>query len=945
MRQRRISVAVIVLGVALLGVLATVQATSQRDLRRFWRVYAPPPLTAQSPSVGARMALGVMGAQAEQLADLRTVGFSVSRYDMAPFSSNEVAPGQWDWQPMMSALEQAKQQGFYFALSLQHVFPPKWYLEREKPTRIRCVEHREEIPALSPWEPKVASWLDRQWSALARQIRTSGRSVDVLILSIHGEYGDANLFTGHTVPADEWTRQVGAVRPHKGFWCDDDRARQHFRRAMLRKYGDLATLNRTWGTQFASEEEIRYPQSPAQGRRWWLDFVTWYQNGVTYLTDVACRLSQRYFPNSVRLVPISIPDEDMRYGADISALVKVAARHRAGVRSTHAGSLPLAQGGSLLLARIASACRFYGAPLWLEAALQPPTHQSELLFHAMAHGAAGLFDWAQNIRQQEGVYLLHSRALTVSQPVADVAMFYPTTAMRLADVGEAPTMREGCARARDFFPFDIVDERMIRDGALNRYRLLVFWEGTVVEQDVLDTIVEWVQRGGVVVAYDFGKVTNVEGDGTAWRTLFGYAGRLKAWRGSIQGEIPAGGYTLPIDESHQAGFLRGEWSAPEREGNRLWRSIGNLAQVDLLLKAQQAYSLTVRAWLPAESSVRYEVRLGQHRLGYLDSPGETVYKFVIPAAWVANEGVHPLIFRAAGGQAARCRIAEIQVSALDSAVPPLPGIPPVRYLYQLDPQLLNREWTQRLGKGMCVFVPVRRVQDGLSAYLQVLRRLVYRLSELDASASNAPLIDDAADGVVTALLTDRILFYNTTTRTVNRELPPSSELFARYTQPVNLPAGASRLQIPPQSLVVLPFGDAPVEFILQCEGFTDLRGQQRRAVANCSPGEGQTCVWLPPGKSIRTRFPIEAGGKYRLFVRCLVGERLVAPLLFVNQRSVRLEKTPPVSGTDVLRSEPVVLNKGANTLEIQAPPDAGCLADFVILTNELDVASYRFARK
>lgn len=945
MQQRRSTAAVVGIGVALLCALAAVHATSQRDLRRFWRVYAPPPLAAQPPPVGTRMALGVMGAQTEQLADLRALGFGILRYDMAPFSSNEVAPGQWDWQPMMGAIEQAKQHGLYLAVSTQHVFPPKWYFEREKPTRIRCVEHREEIPALSPWEPKVASWLDRQWSALAQQVRASGRLVDVLILSIHGEYGDANLFTGHTVPADEWTRQVGAVRPHKGFWCDDDRARQHFRRAMLRKYGDLPALNKAWGTQFASEEEISYPQSPAQGRRWWLDFVAWYQNGVTYLTDVACRLSQRYFPNSVRLVPIGIPDEDVRYGADVSALVKVAARHRAGVRSTHAVTSSLAQGGSLLLARIASACRFYGAPLWLEAAAHPSIQQGEVLFHAMAYGAAGLFDWAQNILQQEGLYLLHSRSLTVSQPVVDVAMFYPTTAMRLADVGEAPTMREGCARARDFFPFDIVDERMIRDGALNRYRLLVFWEGTVVEQDVLDAIVEWVQRGGVVVAYDFGKVTNVEGDGTAWRTLFGYAGRLRAWRGSIQGEIPAGGYTLPIDEAHQAGFLRGEWSAPEQEGNRRWRSIGNLAQVDLLLKAQQAYSLTVRASLPAESSVRYEVRLGQNRLGYLDSPGETVYKFVIPAAWVATEGVHPLIFRATGGQAARCRIAEIQVSALDSAVPPLPGIPPVRYLYQLDPQLLNREWTQRLGKGMCVFVPVRRAQDGLSAYLQVLRRLVYRLSEIDASASNAPLIDDAADGVVTALLTDRILFYNTTPRAASRELPPSRELFTQQTQPAKLPAGGLHLQIPAQSMVVLPFGETPLEFILQCEGFTDLRGQQRRAIASCSPGDGQTCVWLPPGKSIRTRFPLEAGGNYRLFVRCVAGERLVAPILLVNQRRVRLEKTPLVPATDVLRSEPVTLNKGANTLEIQAPPDAGCLADFVILTNELDVASYRFARK
>ncbi|GBC97117.1 hypothetical protein HRbin16_02937 [bacterium HR16] len=935
--------------------LAGGQRAVQKDVRRFVRVYVAPSsgeALVKAPRAGSRIVLSFAGATPEWLSSLRLLGFSLWQYDTDHLASNEVSPGQWDWTAAEEVYEHARREGFLFALFPHYAFLPKWYIEKEKPALTRCVEHNEEIPAISPWEPRFAGWLDRQWAAVAKQFGGATPRVDALVLGVHGDYGEAGLFSGARIASreqrEDWERRFGKAHNHRGFWCGDEQARASFRRAMLRKYGDLNALNKAWGTQFAKEEEVRYPRSPAEGRRWWLDFTHWYQNGVTYFASVVCRLSRRYFPNTLRILPVGFACEDVRYGADISALVKMAARYGAAVRSTHAGYLPLAENESFLLARIASACRFYGVPLWLETPGKlDARRQTEALFETIAQGASGFFDWAVNPTANEPVYEQNLRHLTTGQPVVDVAMFFPSTAMRLADVGEAPIMRAGCAQARDLFAFDIVDERMIRDGALDRYRLLVFWEGMVVEQDVLDKIVEWVQAGGVVVAYDFGKVTNVEGDGTTWRTLFGYAGKLQILKPAFKGDVPAGGYTLRMDDPATAQFLQGEWSQPEKEGGRAWRWTGTDAQIGLLLKPGQAYSLTIRAVLPGETTpVRYEVRLGQNLLGYLDSPGETVYKFVIPGEWVKADSTLLLSIRAVGGKTTKgVRIVEVKVSALGSTEPPLDTAPEGRYVYQIDQQTLKTRWTQRLGKGLCVFVPVRRAQDGIAAYIEVLRQLVYRLSDFSPSSRNAPPVDDTADGVYTALLTDRILFYNSTGQPVTRELRLNREMFSAYPQVQNPPSASVRVQIPAGGIAVVPFGEQPKELLLQCEGFTDLRGQKRLAQPDCSPGTGETCVRLSAGKSIRTRFPIETPGRYTLFVRCIEKGSLVAPRVVIDGKPLQIDEPSSPEGLDVLRTAAVSLAKGMHILEIEAPKNTACTADFVILTNDMSIRGYRFGRR
>ena len=61
--------------------------------------------------------------------------------------------------------------------------------------------------------------------------------------------------------------------------------------------------------------------------------------------------------------------------------------------------------------------------------------------------------------------------------------------------------------------FDIVDENMVVDGALDNYRVLAMFDGDFAEQPVYDRISKWVDSGGtLILLMDQLPYTNVEGD-------------------------------------------------------------------------------------------------------------------------------------------------------------------------------------------------------------------------------------------------------------------------------------------------------------------------------------------------------------------------------------------------------------------------------------------------
>ncbi|MGD0898064.1 MAG: family 14 glycosylhydrolase, partial [Thermoguttaceae bacterium] len=361
-------------------------------------------------------------------------------------------------------------------------------------------------------------------------------------LGVHGDYGEcmfpAQCRLGTPGQKADWLKRFGNLHNHYGYWCADELARAAFRRAMLGKYGGLDALNRAWGTAFSPESAIDYPRS-VETRRAWLDFVRWYLDSMRDYAREVAKAANRHFPDTIKMFPLGAGDEDPRVGQDNTALVKMAAEERVQIRSTHGGFRPFAANASSQLARIATAAKFYGAAFWSEPPSQiTPEGEVGRIFESICCGASGFWDWHANPVQPKAqeVFRQYRRLMVFDPPVVEVAVLFPQTYHYLQPKVPFPGLfLELGQELRDFVHFDIVDENLVADGALARYRYLIHLEGTVFEQSTVKKIAAWVEAGGVFSGLFSGNLETVERDATVpdWLQVDGAGGIRRLGRGAV----------------------------------------------------------------------------------------------------------------------------------------------------------------------------------------------------------------------------------------------------------------------------------------------------------------------------------------------------------------------------------------------------------------------------
>jgi hypothetical protein len=904
---------------------------------------------ARPREVGERMVMSSRVAAPGDLSLLASAGFTLLESTSDYLSTEETAPGVWDFRRPDADLRLARDNDFDWSYFPHFAFPPKWYRDSVKFTRVECLEHRQPIPAFSPWDPKFATFVDRGYQKLADKY-ASRNGASGLYLGVHGDFGETGFFTGaRAVLPDlksDWQHRFGNLHDHIGWWCGDPLARTGFRDEMMRKYRDLDILNAAWKTKLRSPDEITYPESVDRvARRYWLDFVNWYRDATSRMADTVCNAARRRFPNTLLTLPVGFGNEDPRYGNDNSALPKLAARHRVEVRSTHGGFVPFAESQATMFGRLASACRFYGAPLWNEPAQAlSPEQQVGRMFASVSLGTKGYFDWPVNVRQGREVYYRNAKYLRVERPVVDVAMFFPSTSHLLRPEGGYPrTFQKGCTDIRDVLNYDIVDENMVRDGALTNYRVLVMWEGTVVEADVLAHIRDWVQNGGVLAAYDFGKIETVEGDRDWFNEVFGYAGRLKPAgpmdRFVATGPLPAR-YRVAVGDPGAQPYLSGTWKEPEVTNGVSRRWSGGAAEARLPLDPRVHRSLVIRASFTSDAArPKHEVLVNGVKVGEIDVPEETTYSYSLPAA--AIEGKEIAVVSLRSPSPAGVRVTYLQMEPPNAPVAGQePGLPPGRFETALDVERLRADWAKPLGRGWTVYCPVRRQQ--LPTYYEVVRYLAYHLSDLDATKKDAISVDNAWDGIYATLLSDKILYYNPRDAAVTRSivLPPAA--FSGRTDLVTPAAFNHTVALEPNSIGAIYFEAPPQEMLYQCEGFRSLGSLKPVTGAGFSPGQGPTHVLLPVGGQISTRIQVDMPGRYRVFYRA-VRRGAVAPAeVSVDGVLLRPRSQERLPGAATQLAGTVQLSRGVHTLSIQPRRGEDIRADFIVLSSDPTVAGYGF---
>jgi hypothetical protein len=313
-----------------------------------------------------------MDAQSDAL--IKSLGFSHLQTDSDHLTVNEPEPGRWDWTEADKGLAAARAAGLKWQYFPHFHWPPEWYRQAARFVPCTGVRSGRKLACMSLWSPDIVPWFEHGYVALAEHYGRGNDQLYAIYLGIHGDYGETLFPMGFHPDEKKYFGENGVAL--RDFWCGDDHARLDFRRDIREKYHTVAKLNAVWGAALPSFDAVDYPAgaysasadatSTPEARRYWLDFVQWYYGSMTKFTGEVCRIARQYFPHALLEIPVGGGSEKLMYGQDTTALPKIAGQYGVHVRSTHGGYKPFAQGYAAMIKRIATPCKMYGVPHWLE---------------------------------------------------------------------------------------------------------------------------------------------------------------------------------------------------------------------------------------------------------------------------------------------------------------------------------------------------------------------------------------------------------------------------------------------------------------------------------------------------------------------------------------------------------------------------------------------------
>jgi hypothetical protein len=271
-----------------------------------------------------------------------------------------------------------------------------------------------------------------------------------------------------------------------------------------------------------------------------LDFQNWYMGAMSEWCEKWATWARESMPETA-IYQSSGGWGAVEIGTDYTAQAKSMAGLKGGIRLTNENDSWLNNFGATRMA--ASAARFYGAKLGFEpAGFSSMRGVMARIFNSLTNGADHLFFYHGNLYGNDQSLdawvrqapLLDQRA----PPLTEIAVFYPDSANRLSDdvlrYLRASAFFQRVQAMRSVADYDYVSEQMIDDGALDRYKALVFLWGRITEKSVLDRIERWVDSGGTVLYPERqqareGGLSTVEGDLSVWnRWRRGQTGRGRA---------------------------------------------------------------------------------------------------------------------------------------------------------------------------------------------------------------------------------------------------------------------------------------------------------------------------------------------------------------------------------------------------------------------------------
>jgi hypothetical protein len=770
----------------------------------------------------------------------------------------------------------------------------------------------ERIPAWSPWDTERTRWSATQYGWVNRRLPR----LHHVVLGIFGEYGDASFFTGlaaqDPAQAARWRTKVRVDPPTPGFWTGDPKALASWEDRLIESHGSIEGAYRDWGMEAPSPLRTPTPFAAPYPYTARVEFLSWYRNAIPQVASRLAGVAREIFVGVPILIPIGPPNDMPELGADAYRILSAVQGKVDGAVVTNAGYYDFAGNWAISLGRIRAASRATGVPLWLSSPSPGSGSDAEQrFFELFALGALAFIEWPQTLRAAGNPVERSYSLLQWYPPECDVALLYPSTSQALRPGQPTPRLfYRGATDLRDYADFDVLEESAVAAGALTGYRVAVLFEGTVWSREALDALYRWVQSGGVVVAYDFGKMATPEGDTTVYQDLFGFASNLTRAEPTEHwlGDLPSA-YRVALPGALDKEVLLGFWGGDEAEGRLAYDG----AQLRLPVK-EAGDTIVAFRFGPIQGSSTLTVLGGDQQLASVSlSPGLRRFQFTVPASAISRNIIE-ISMQLEGGAPAPITGIEVRPAAEPEAeLSDLAG----RFDAPIRPEDV-RAWTRKVGNGLAIFFPGRR--QLWKEYSSVVRHAIYRLSSIEAGRKDAPRLDDRADGVYVVKAGPLVAALNGT----------SSE------QSLSLGASGS-WKIPPGQAQLIWTGEPETRVLVQAESFA---GQEFRVQASPEgiPFDQPNVVRVEAGEKFEMRIEIPKRGKYRLFLRTIRAGQLY-PVEVTLGDGTTLPPAQVQQDGFTYRVGDFTWEAGTLSLTVSAPKEF--LFDFVVLTDDLRIAGFR----
>ena len=490
--------------------------------------------------LGARDALAQsIDALREQMPLAKALGFNAIeayvRWDVV-----EPEEGRFDWSFYDALIEELRRYDlklFPLLIVGSAYALPEWFFKSSENVGFVCLEHGLGNPIQSIWSPYHRRHVTRFLQAFGKHYEPMG-CLQGVRLGPSGNYGESQY------PASgDWGHVGKSMHIHIGMWAGDTYAQEDFRRFLRAKYGDIETLRKAWGIEIASFDAVQaiLPEH-CLSKRQRIDLYTWYTDSMTDWCEWWAIEARNAMPNT----PIYQSAGGWgaaEIGTDYSGQAKSMTKINGGIRLTN--ELDSFHQCYYATRLAATAARLYDIPLGFEPAMGHTARGTAgRLFNCISNNGSHFFTYGGNVFDHQTAianWLKHYPLLDCRQnPVVDVALYYPQTMNFLSHDTfrylNAWGFNNYAREIRNHIEVDYLDDRLIRDGFLSRYKVLAFAWGDQVERDVLETIDAWLRDGGTVIfpCFLYTNLTTIEGDAgtfSKWSQGDTGHGRFHRYRG------------------------------------------------------------------------------------------------------------------------------------------------------------------------------------------------------------------------------------------------------------------------------------------------------------------------------------------------------------------------------------------------------------------------------